>query len=78
MNAYYSDFDPAKVYGTFTASGNNINADPLFVGGGDYHLTTGSPCIDAGSASAPLLPLTDFEGDDRILGDEPDIGADEY
>ncbi len=26
----------------------NIDADPLFVEAGDYHLTEGSPCIDAG------------------------------
>ena len=26
----------------------NIDADPLFVGDGDYHLDIGSPCIDAG------------------------------
>ncbi|MBI4832959.1 MAG: hypothetical protein HY801_15680, partial [Candidatus Lindowbacteria bacterium] len=77
--AYYNDFNPAKVYGTFTEQGNNLNnVNPLFVGGGDYHLGVGSPCIDAGSASAPLLPFTDFEGDDRILGAAPDMGADEY
>ncbi|MBI5117914.1 thrombospondin type 3 repeat-containing protein [Candidatus Poribacteria bacterium] len=77
-NVYYNDFDPAKVYGTFTAQGNNINADPLFVGGGDYHLTSGSPCIDEGTDSVASLPLADFEGDDRVLGVAPDIGADEY
>ena len=29
----------------------NIGADPLFIGGGDYHLSPGSPCIDTGHAS---------------------------
>ncbi len=30
----------------------NISADPLFVGVDDYHLSTGSPCIDAGHAGS--------------------------
>jgi parallel beta-helix repeat protein len=31
-----------------TFQGGNIYFDPMFVGGGDYHLQYGSPCIDAG------------------------------
>ncbi len=31
-----------------TSLGGNIYLDPMFVGGGDYHLQYGSPCIDAG------------------------------
>lgn len=31
-----------------TSLGGNIYSDPMFVGGGDYHLQYGSPCIDAG------------------------------
>ena len=80
--AYNNDFDPAKANGL---DGNanlvgNISADPLFVDsvGGDYHLSFGSPCLDAGDESAPGLPENDFEGDQRILGETLDIGADEY
>ena len=73
------------VQGGYTGTGN-INEDPLFVdpGAGDYHLTSASPCIDAGDNTAPSLPSTDFEGDDRILdGDDDgsamvDMGVDEY
>jgi hypothetical protein len=54
----------------------NIDADPLFVGEEDYHLTPGSPCIDAGIDNGDL-PDVDFEGDPRILNGKPDIGADE-
>jgi hypothetical protein len=42
-NNFYSYID-----GSWDNSGNNNSADPLFVGGGDYHLSPTSPCIDAG------------------------------
>jgi hypothetical protein len=80
VNVYNNDFDPAKVSGTFTNEGNSINANPMFVdaASGDYHLSFGSQCIDAGDNSAPSLPATDFEGDNRVLGIAVDMGADEY
>jgi len=64
----------------FTEDLNNIDTDPLFVDSeqGDYHLLSGSPCIDKGTADAPELPSTDYEGDSRIIGSAPDIGADEF
>ena len=54
----------------------NIDADPLFVDpdNGDYHLQSGSPCIDAGTPEG--APPDDIEGNPR---DEfPDMGAYEY
>ncbi|MBM4431327.1 MAG: hypothetical protein FJ026_13440, partial [Chloroflexi bacterium] len=56
----------------------NISQDPWFVDGpsGDYHLQSGSPCIDAGTADG--APATDFEGDPRPWGFGVDMGADEY
>ena len=56
----------------------NINANPLFVdtSDGDYHLSDGSPCIDAGTVDG--APDTDFDGDARFQGDGIDMGADEY
>jgi hypothetical protein len=76
----YSD-----IQGGFPGDGN-IDEDPLFFDpdNKDYHLTEGSLAIDAGTNAAPELPLTDFEGDDRILdgnGDGSsvaDMGIDEY
>ncbi|SDU42640.1 right-handed parallel beta-helix repeat-containing protein [Desulfobacula phenolica] len=57
---------------------NNINADPLFAGYGDYHLTTDSPCINAGSNDVADLPDTDLDGNPRISGNNVDMGAYEY
>ncbi|MGW8181479.1 MAG: choice-of-anchor Q domain-containing protein, partial [bacterium] len=51
--------------------------DDFWVDGDDYHLQATSPCIDAGTDTALALPLTDFEGDNRIIGSAPDMGADE-
>ncbi len=65
---------------------NNINSDPnltdLTEDGTDpeydYHLQAGSLCIDAGDPGAPGLPGLDFDGEMRVMGTLPDIGADEY
>ncbi|MBW1860248.1 MAG: thrombospondin type 3 repeat-containing protein [Deltaproteobacteria bacterium] len=78
----YSDVDGAGVY----PGEGNINTDPLFVGGGDYHLSDSSPCIDAGNDSAPWLRSTDIDGEARITDVPPldvdtgsvDMGVDEY
>lgn len=59
----------------------NIETDPLFASTGqsDFHLTSGSPCRDAGTATPKGgLPETDFEGDLRDAHAAPDMGADEF
>jgi len=50
-----------------TGIAGNISVDPFFtcLPGDDYHLLAGSPCIDAGTNGAPLLPTTDFDGNPR-------------
>ena len=73
------------VNGSSCPSGANctaclFNQDPLFVSGSDYHLTTGSPMIDQGTADTgtyPDLPSDDVDGDFRYIGSSYDIGADE-
>ena len=68
-----SSWDPS--FGTDL--GNNIDDDPLFVDPmiGDLHLLPGSPAIDAGDNSAPNLPLTDLDGNPRVIGVAVDMGA---
>lgn len=60
--------------GTPADDAMNLDADPEFVGGGDYRLTGTSPAIDAGNSF--LAPTDDFDGNQRFH--EPDIGFDEF
>jgi hypothetical protein len=55
----------------------NLHEDPLFVDANqaDFHLTEASPLINKGTSSAPSLPDNDFEGNPRIQGSDPDMGA---
>ena len=55
-----------------------INKDPLFVdpANGDFHLQSNSPCINAGIVDATFtLPDIDLDGNPRIFGKAPDMGA---
>jgi hypothetical protein len=68
----------------------NIDSDPLFADpeNGDYRLLRGSPCIDAGgmylqpsialqdgAATVSWEPGEDLDGNPRISGNGPDMGA---
>jgi len=46
----------------------NINVDPCFAFADDYHLMSGSPCIDAATNNPPGgLTATDIEGNSRLV-----------
>ena len=85
VNLFNNDFDQSAE-GTFIKlpfpidPSNLDNLDPLFVNpaGGDYHLLTGSPVIDMGDNNAPAIPLTDNDGNPRIVNGVVDMGAYEY
>jgi hypothetical protein len=78
LNLTYSDFRAADSSG-YADQGGNILAAPVFVdaSSGDYHEAETSPTVDAG-ASDSALTTTDLDGDPRVMGSAPDMGAYEY
>ena len=73
-NLFYNPggYNASNIYGT-----NYIQADPLFNNPPtDFSLQSGSPAINAGSATA--APATDYIGTSRPQGVGYDIGAYEY
>ena len=57
----------------------NITNEPGFVDvlNGDFHLVTNSPCINSGAARY-MAAGPDFDGNPRVSGGKPDIGAFEF
>jgi hypothetical protein len=55
----------------------NLDKNPIFLQASqdDFHLSDSSPLIDKGDPLAPGLPLEDFDGEARIQGVAPDMGA---
>ncbi len=63
------------------AGAGNVDVDPQFVDspGGDVHLASDSPCIQAGDpADVPASSETDCDGEPRLGGARVDMGYDEY
>ncbi|MCK5847441.1 MAG: T9SS type A sorting domain-containing protein [Bacteroidales bacterium] len=55
----------------------NQNPNPSFVSTTDYHLSSASPCINAGVNSAPMTAI-DLDGNLRISNVNTDYGSYEY
>lgn len=74
VNISYSD-----VQGGVTGTGN-LNSDPAFVDtlNGNFHLSSSSPCIDAGTSVLSLINDIDNEPRPNPNTNLFDIGADEY
>lgn len=88
-DAYISGTGSRKEFVNNNASGvagfwdlftGNLDLAPAFAdtANGDYHLTAISPCVNAGTNTAPQLPTTDLDGDPRIAGGRVDMGAYEF
>lgn len=55
-----------------TGTHGNISVDPLFTSHSAFSLLAGSPCLDAGYNSAPMLPLKAINGTSRIYDGDTD------
>jgi hypothetical protein len=70
----------SNIQGGFTGIGT-IDTNPLFVntGAGDFHLSSLSPCIDAGDPYfLPIPSERDIDNEPRVMGIRADMGVDEF
>lgn len=59
----------------FTPGAGTVQADPAFVGAGDFRLRADSPARDAGNSLFAADIAVDLDGATRIIGPAIDIGA---
>ena len=55
-----------------------ISNDPQFAGPADFHLLTGSPCIDTGTSQPWMAGATDLDGNPRSTDGLVDMGCYEF
>ena len=80
-NCVYNNINPCSGadYTGLSAGIGDISVDPMFADGanGNYHLSVGSPCIDAGYDASVVFGSLDMDGQSRIMGSSVDMGVDE-
>ncbi len=76
-NQFSNLYEGGTAIGNLQASNNTAVPSIGFVnsGGNDFHLTSGSPALNAGSANIPQYVQLDKDGVQRIQGSTTDIGA---
>ena len=63
-----------------TGTNGNIAENPMLTWSreiAEFHLQTGSPCVDTGDSTGIILPTEDIDGEPRVFGSSVDMGADE-
>ncbi|NIN34936.1 MAG: hypothetical protein GTO60_07485, partial [Gammaproteobacteria bacterium] len=73
---FWTERSIGHLAGHLTGQGN-ISSDPLLAADG-FHLTLGSPCINAADPNVSSTIETDIDGQARVQFGGSDIGADEY
>lgn len=76
-NQFSNLYEGGTAIGNLQASNNTAVASIGFVnsGGNDFHLSSGSPALNAGSADIAQYAQLDKDGVQRIQGSTTDIGA---
>jgi len=70
----------SETYLTNATGAGSITGDPLFVGGSDYRLQAGSPCIGTGTNQSWMINAHDLDGNLRLWprAGTVDMGCYEY
>ncbi|MDF5728910.1 MAG: right-handed parallel beta-helix repeat-containing protein [Rhizonema sp. PD38] len=76
-NQFGKFYEGGTAIGNLQASNNTLVPSIGFAnsGGNDFHLSSGSPALNAGSANIPQYAQLDKDGVQRIQGNTTDIGA---